>query len=368
MQNSWQDILSVLGALQGALLSVLLISRKANRRPNRVLGVFTLIYSMGLLERILRPYRGQAVMTYLSDLLGGTVFLYAPLVYIFIYLLLKGPISRKRWLQHLAPFTIYTLGMTAVHLFAPAPQGQSGGDVLELVVLLFLYIQIFYYSFLSIRMVLKAEAAETATRGYVPLRWLKALIIGLTVIYSLSFLGILLVVFGFPIGQSLFIIVQVASVVVVYLLSYFALVQPQLAYAPLNHDQDAPPKYQGSSLSDTDKQQLLERILRHTETAKPYLVPNLSIEEFAGQVDVNRYYISQVINECLEQNFSDFINAYRVQETQALLQDPDRQHLKILAIAYEGGFNSKTAFNTAFKKFTGMSPSQYRRQANSGSE
>ena len=55
MQNSWQDILSVLGALQGALLSVLLISRKANRRPNRVLGVFTLIYSMGLLERILRP-------------------------------------------------------------------------------------------------------------------------------------------------------------------------------------------------------------------------------------------------------------------------------------------------------------------------
>ena len=368
MQNSWQDILSILGALQGLLLSVLLISRKANRRPNRVLGAFTLIFSLGLLERLLQPYRGKAFMTYFSDLLGGTVFLYAPLVYIFVYLLLKGPLSRKRWLKHQAPFLIYTLGLTVAQCFTPAPQGKGEEDALELLLLLFLYIQIFYYSFHSIRLVLWAEAAEAETEGYVPLSWLKALIIGLTAIYTLSFLGILLVVSGVSIGQSLFAVVQIASVVVVYLLSYFALVQPQLAYAPLNDKREESPKYQGSSLSDSDKQQLLERILQHTETTKPYLEPNLAIEEFAGQLGVNRYYISQVINECLEQNFSDFINAYRVKETQALLRNPAMQHLNILAIAYEAGFNSKTSFNTVFKKFTGMSPSQYQKEVKEGLE
>ncbi|MCO6475619.1 MAG: helix-turn-helix domain-containing protein [Phaeodactylibacter sp.] len=364
MQTSWQDILSILGALQGLLLSLLLLSRKANRRPNRVLGAFTLIFSLGLLERLLRPYRGQAALAYLSDLLGGTVFLYAPLIYIFVHLLLKGPLSRPGWFKHLSPFFIYTLGMTAAHIFSPAPQAQAGEDATEILLLLFLYLQIFYYSFLSIRMIRQAETTEAELGGQVPLNWLKGLIIGLTAIYALSFFAIVLAVLGYPLSRPLFTAVQIACVVMVYLLSYFSLAQPQLAYAPLQEG----PKYQGSPLSETDKDKLLQRILQHVETHKPYLQPNLTIEDFAGQLAVNRYYISQVVNERLEQNFSDFINAYRVKETQALLRDPARQHLKILAIAYEAGFNSKTSFNTVFKKFTGMSPSQYRRQANGGSE
>ena len=154
----------------------------------------------------------------------------------------------------------------------------------------------------------------------------------------------------------------------VYLLSYFSLAQPQLAYAPLDENREESQKYQGSSLSETDKDNLLGRVLQHTQESKPYLEPNLTIEEFANQLGVNRYYISQVVNERLEQNFSDFINAYRVRETQALLRDPARQHLKILAIAYEAGFNSKTSFNTVFRKFTGMSPSQYRKEVKNGSK
>ncbi|MCB0548838.1 MAG: helix-turn-helix domain-containing protein [Phaeodactylibacter sp.] len=368
MQTSWQDILSILGALQGILLSILLISRRANRRPNQVLGVFTLIFSLGLMERLLRPYRGQALIAYFSDLLGGTVYLYAPLVYIFIHLLLKGPLSIKGWLAHLSPFLFYTLAMTGAHTLSPAPQGQGGEDMVEILLLLFLYIQIFYYSFLSIRMVLRAEAKEGEAGGYVPLGWLKGLIIGLTAIYGLSFSAILLAVFGIAVSQALFVVVQIACVVMVYLLSYFSLAQPQLAYAPLDENREESQKYQGSSLSETDKDNLLGRVLQHTQESKPYLEPNLTIEEFANQLGVNRYYISQVVNERLEQNFSDFINAYRVRETQALLRDPARQHLKILAIAYEAGFNSKTSFNTVFRKFTGMSPSQYRKEVKNGSK
>ena len=61
--------------------------------------------------------------------------------------------------------------------------------------------------------------------------------------------------------------------------------------------------------------------------------------------------------------FFDFINEYRLDEVKQALTDPAKQHLKILAIAFDAGFNSKTSFNTIFKKHTGMTPSEYRQQA-----
>jgi AraC-like DNA-binding protein len=68
-----------------------------------------------------------------------------------------------------------------------------------------------------------------------------------------------------------------------------------------------------------------------------------------------------VINERLEMNYSNFINSYRIQEAKILLFAPEKIDDSILDIAYEVGFNSKAVFNRAFKKFTGMTPSEFRK-------
>ena len=72
------------------------------------------------------------------------------------------------------------------------------------------------------------------------------------------------------------------------------------------------------------------------------------------------YQLSQVINTSLGQNFYNLINSYRVEEAKQQLSASDKQNQTILAIAYDVGFNSKSVFNKAFKKFTGTTPSKYR--------
>ena len=71
--------------------------------------------------------------------------------------------------------------------------------------------------------------------------------------------------------------------------------------------------------------------------------------------------LSQLINEGFQKSFYDLINEMRVSEVQAKMEDPDYAHLSLLGIGLESGFNSKSSFNLLFKKFTGQTPSQYKK-------
>ena len=75
------------------------------------------------------------------------------------------------------------------------------------------------------------------------------------------------------------------------------------------------------------------------------------------QMEVQPHHISQVINELEEKHFSDYINTYRIEDAKKMLLASDH---KIIHVAYDTGFNNKASFNNAFKKHTGMSPTQYK--------
>ncbi len=72
------------------------------------------------------------------------------------------------------------------------------------------------------------------------------------------------------------------------------------------------------------------------------------------------YQLSQVINIGFQQNYYDLINSLRIAEAKRMISTPSTQNLKIIAIAYDVGFNSKSTFNAAFKKHAGMTPTQYK--------
>jgi AraC-like DNA-binding protein len=95
---------------------------------------------------------------------------------------------------------------------------------------------------------------------------------------------------------------------------------------------------------------------------KIYLENELDLPAVAERLGISVHDASYLINKISGDNFYNFINQYRIQEAKRLLISPEGKKLNMLGIAYEAGFNSKTAFNTAFKKWVGISPSEYVKQ------
>ena len=95
------------------------------------------------------------------------------------------------------------------------------------------------------------------------------------------------------------------------------------------------------------------------ETEKLFLENDLNLTKLAMKLETTTNEVSFVINELYNQNFNFYINKYRIEEAKKLLISKEYVNLNILGIAYQSGFNSKTTFNTTFKKIAGISPSNY---------
>ncbi len=125
---------------------------------------------------------------------------------------------------------------------------------------------------------------------------------------------------------------------------------------------DEKSKYKDSKLTKVDSHIYLKKLRKIVETDKLYLDPNLKLENLSSRLGISRKVLSQLINEVLEENFKSFINTYRINEAKKKLTDPAEKDFVLLKIIYETGFNSKSVFNTAFKKHTGLTPSEYRKK------
>lgn len=108
-----------------------------------------------------------------------------------------------------------------------------------------------------------------------------------------------------------------------------------------------------------DLPQLRETVAGYMTAQKPYTNPNLTIHELAGGLKMPPHVLSKVINEGFGKNFFDFINEYRVEEFKRRMDDPKAKQYTLLSLAFDVGFNSKTAFNRAFKKLTNQTPKDY---------
>jgi AraC-like DNA-binding protein len=93
---------------------------------------------------------------------------------------------------------------------------------------------------------------------------------------------------------------------------------------------------------------------------EPFLDPSLTIQELANQIDIPVRDLSVLINHKMDQHFFDFVNEYRIQKAMNILKDESKSQLTVLEILYEVGFNSKSSFNTSFKKYTNLTPTAYR--------
>jgi AraC-like DNA-binding protein len=95
---------------------------------------------------------------------------------------------------------------------------------------------------------------------------------------------------------------------------------------------------------------------------KPFLDASLTLYDLSEQIDIPSKDLSLLINRDLNQHFFDFVNGYRIRMAMDILKDPAKKAFTVLEILYEVGFNSKSSFNTAFKKHNNLTPTEYRKK------
>ena len=119
-------------------------------------------------------------------------------------------------------------------------------------------------------------------------------------------------------------------------------------------------KTESKDVQDDAISSQISALKQYMAEREPFLDPSLTIQELANQIDIPVRDLSVLINHHMDQHFFDFVNEYRIQKAMGILKDQARSQLTVLEILYEVGFNSKSSFNTSFKKHTNLTPTAYR--------
>ncbi|MDN3673963.1 AraC family transcriptional regulator [Flavobacterium branchiarum] len=115
------------------------------------------------------------------------------------------------------------------------------------------------------------------------------------------------------------------------------------------------------TLNEQEYNEELIKLKKYMKEEKPFLNPSLTIQDVSAAIEIPVRNLSLLINHKLEQHFYDFINAYRIENAMEILKDVTKSKVTVLEILYDVGFNSKSSFNTAFKKHTNNTPTAYRK-------
>lgn len=169
---------------------------------------------------------------------------------------------------------------------------------------------------------------------------------------------------------------HIGLTVIAYSVSYFGLRQPVLFradYTETEVDEDLPlitpkdvEKEVKPRFSPEQAKQHTERLIIHMNEERPYLNPELTLGELSAQINLAKHELTELLNVHIGRNFFSFVNEFRLRAVIRRLKNPDYDHLTIIAIANDCGFNSKSTFNSLFKQFTGHTPSDYKKLLREG--
>jgi len=229
------------------------------------------------------------------------------------------------------------------------------------------------YGMLALRNVLRYKKQIKDLYSYksdrISLTWLLMVVISFMVVYNVIIVASMLEeVLG--ISEQIDNIRDVALLIFVYIIGIWGYRQNQLMTSnkPLIAvnaiaDKDVSSgKYQKSGLKKEQANSYIKKLVNFMDQTDAWKDNEFSVTKLSAQTNIAKHHITQVLNEMLGKNFYVFVNEYRIEHAKKLIKSVEHGKWSFIAIANECGFNSKTAFNNFFKKYTGLTPSEYRHQ------
>jgi len=242
-------------------------------------------------------------------------------------------------------------------------QGQGFEHIISVVNILLSLSGLFYlfYNFKLVNDHKRNIMAQFSNQEKINLNWLRILV------YMMAFIWILIIIV-----QSDFLIFSTTTVYLICI-GYFGIKQVGIfsntstniiANIPIQDPNstiipEQIKKYAKSGLNEETALEIHEKLNQVMIDEKLFKESELTLDELSKALDVQPNYISQVINEREGVNFYDYVNKLRVEEFKKISVLPENQNFTLISLAYECGFNSKSAFNRIFKKMTDLSPSEY---------
>jgi AraC-like DNA-binding protein len=365
-----------LGIVQAFFLSVFFFFGSNRKVQANIFHGMMLLSMAACMVEIFLMYTGYIVhCIYLVDFSESIAFVIGPAFYLMVLSLIRGRVERKYYWHFITPVAYlllqvpmlmkgpnvkYNAWIYSYHPDWPYREvfGQSDGRFgITNHATIFILISLAVYGVMGLIQVIKTFRAKKDSwiRPVNPA--LKMLRIGVFECISISILVLVVKIINpHDTGDHLF---AAYCSVMVYLTSFHAMKHSGFfKQANLTEPQK---KYKNVLQADVHNN-TVERLKEVMENEKPFKQPSFSLPDLAQRLGVSVHVLSQVINESLGKSFFEMAAEYRVQEARRLLKD--QPNIKVEEIAEQVGYLSKSSFNTAFKKITGQTPSEFRSSPN----
>jgi AraC-like DNA-binding protein len=363
-------IIRVATVLQIGLLSLFLLFHKGvNNKQNALLALFIISKACFLIDALLIAYY-SVVMQYSSNLIMiGTSFqlIIGPALFYTIVVTTDREFHFKIiHLLHFVPFLLLAGFIFFNYHIYPwhyklslFQHGFPYSTSWFRPITTFIYTQFTIYG-LSALIILSRRKEEIYKFSSLSIEkniaYLKFIVVDFIVVWGINIVSMYV-----QFGHAGWMVLQTATVFNIFfianLIVYQGLKFPQIFHGDGSERQ----KYARNVLSDGEKNGYVNKILACMAADKPYLNPELSLSDFAARLALPSHVVSQILNSEFKKNFYDFVNSYRIEESKNLLIDPSDGKNSILSVLYGSGFNSKSVFNAAFKKHTGMTPREFKK-------
>ncbi len=372
-------IVTIVGVFLGILLAILLFVKSwRSNTPNFLMGLFLLSISLMMLEGWLN-YTGYIFQyLWLTNFSEPLNFFVPPILYLFVVMQFRDNF-KKSYLLHFIPF-LHWLGYCCFYFAqSDALKYNNNIEVLKLDLPLLNDVEVvsnvslsfrnytnhltglsfLAYMVLILRFLLKKskELGENFWRTKIV-----QLVSARNSAYHLVAVVIIFLVVKLTFGNNdlgdHFIYIYVTFMIMSTMVQ---IMNRSTYFDEVSTFFEGPiPKYRKSSLNDKQKSRIVSSLKTEMIDNKYFIKSTASLSDLSSNIGESSHHVSQVINEKLGLSFFEYLAKHRVEEAKQILKTEFGKKLTIEEIAGRVGYNSKSAFNTAFKKITSQTPSEFR--------